>query len=129
MHRVPGPVAVFQVYVLEMTLGAGGANWVIPVYTGMLVIMSAVQSGIVLEEFELLPDWKLALGAGVAVALVGLGVLGGSQNKRAVAKENLEKSRRGAARPTSSAPASTRRPPSSPTSSPPPTTTRRASTT
>ena len=41
-----GPVAVFQVYVLEMTLGAGGANWVIPVYTGMLVIMSAVQSGI-----------------------------------------------------------------------------------
>ena len=91
-----GPVAVFQVYVLEMTLGAGGANWVIPVYTGMLVIMSAVQSGIVLEEFELLPDWKLALfGAGVAVALVGLGVLGGSQNKRAVAKENLEKSQRG----------------------------------
>ena len=91
-----GPVAVFQVYVLEMTLGAGGANWVIPVYTGMLVIMSAVQSGIVLEEFELLPDWKLALfGSGVVVALVGLGVLGGSQNKRAVAKEHLEKSQRG----------------------------------
>ena len=53
--------AIGQMYFLESTMGSGGTNYVIPCYTGLIVVGSAVVGGIVFEEFDNIQGTNLAL--------------------------------------------------------------------
>ena len=76
--------AIGQMYFLESTMGSGGTNYVIPCYTGLIVVGSAVVGGIVFEEFDNIQGTNLALFlVGVLLVLVGLVILSKSQAKRA----------------------------------------------
>ena len=79
-----GPVAISQVYLLEMTLASGSTNYVIPVYTGTLVIVAGVQAGIVFREFDQLSSFSISLFcSGVIIASSGLAILSVAQHRRA----------------------------------------------
>ena len=78
------PVASLQVYLIEMTLGAGGTNYVIPIFNAMIMTNGAVLSGVVFDEFITLSQPNTGIfGGGIVVAMFGLAILARAQGKRA----------------------------------------------
>ena len=70
------PVASLQVYLIEMTLGAGGTNYVIPIFNAMIMTNGAVLSGVVFDEFITLSQLNTGIfGGGIVVAMFGLAIL------------------------------------------------------
>ena len=81
------PVASLQVYLIEMTLGAGGTNYVIPIFNAMIMTNGAVLSGVVFDEFITLSQLNTGIfGGGIVVAMFGLAILARAQGKRARSK-------------------------------------------
>ena len=80
------PVASLQVYLIEMTLGAGGTNYVIPIFSAMIMTNGAVL-GVVFDEFITLSQLNTGIfGGGIVVAMFNLAILARAQGKRARSK-------------------------------------------
>ena len=87
LDDVQHPVAALQVYLIERTLGAGGSNYVSPIFNAMIMTNGAVLSGVVFDEFITLSQLNTGIfGGGIVVAMFGLAILSRAQGKRARSK-------------------------------------------
>jgi len=81
------PVAIVQVYTLNMTLGSGAVNFVVPIYSSLVVVCTAIFGGIVFEEFSGVTPVQISLFAsGVLLVAVGIGGLSSGNQGQAAAR-------------------------------------------
>lgn len=78
------PVASTQVYSLNLTMGSGGTNYVLPWYTVMTIVLSSTAGGMIFDEFSRLPPQSILIfWIGVVITMGGLFILAVFQAKRA----------------------------------------------
>mgnify|MGYP001310218203 CR=1 FL=1 len=79
------PCACLQIYSLNITMGAGGTNYVLPIYASMMVTLTATVGIVIFDDFDGTPwiDRLLFWAPGVVLTIAGLVVLGRYQARRA----------------------------------------------
>ncbi|KAL1496108.1 hypothetical protein AB1Y20_014733 [Prymnesium parvum] len=71
-----GPNVVAQVFLMNMCLGSGATNFVVPALTAFNVVMVALTGGVVYKDFENLSTSKIALFFGsIGICILGLVVI------------------------------------------------------
>ena len=89
-----GPNVVAQVYLMNMCLGSGSTNFVVPAYTAFNVVMVALVGGVVYKDFEGMSTKDLVLFFGsIGICLSGLVVISlGQANKVMEVEDEMEDS-------------------------------------